>query len=172
MADNLADFKHFRVVEEWEKRVEIITPVLKDDAERAYIFQILLKKRQEIRQIQVVIETGLMIVDFDPDGLAKKNLFLAIDTILGNIEKKPRKKRASLNRHLSSNLQEISLLVEGMSCPACAALIEIALKKDGRIEDASADLETKEVKVYGLLNKDEVIDKIEELGYKHILGAE
>ena len=171
MVDKLTDFKHFRVVEEWEKRVEIITPVLKDDDERAYVFQILLKKRPEIRQIQVVVETGFIIIDFDPDGLTKKNLFIAMDAVLGNIEQKPRKKRAPRKKHLTGHLQEISLLVEGMSCPACAALIAIALKKDSRIEDASADLKTKEVNVYGLISKAEVIDKIEQLGYKHIVDA-
>ncbi len=155
----------------WERRVKIISPVIQNDPERAYIFQILLKKRPEVRQMQEDVLSGGMIIDFDPLTMTKNKLFNVIDEVLGNIQKKSQTDREPANNQAFSNVQEILLMVEGMSCPACAALIEMSLKKDHRVEDASADLETKEVKVYGMISKQALIEKIEKLGYKHITDA-
>jgi len=42
------------------------------------------------------------------------------------------------------------------------------LKKMPGVQDACAELETKEVMVYGSVSEADLIKKIEDLGYKHI----
>lgn len=165
MSKAVISYKNFQVVKSWDNRVKVISPVLIGEPERAYIFQILLNKRPEIKEMLLTVQSGEVDIKFDAESLPKENLLTAMDAILGNVGNKSLKVDKKI---LPGNPVELKLLVEGMSCPACALLIEMALKKDDQIVDASANLETKVVKVYGALSKDQVIAKIEKLGYKHV----
>lgn len=168
MSSTLTEYKNFHVVKTWENRVKLLSPVLAGEPERAYIFQILLNKRPEIKEMLLTVKSGEVDIRFAEALLPRENLLKAVDAILGNVAKKSSQID---KKKLPGNPKEINLRVGGMSCPACALLIEMALKKDEQIVDASADLESKLVRVYGSLSKKQVIDKIEKLGYKAIGDA-
>ncbi|WP_305907252.1 cation transporter [Methylomarinum sp. Ch1-1] len=162
------DTKNFTLVKTWENRIKAVSPVLKDEPDRAYIFQILLNKRPEISELQISVKSGEIDIRYDAEKMPRAALLKAMDAMLANVAKKP---VAAVKKQLPGTPEEIELLVEGMSCPACALLIEMSLKKEEQIVDASADLETKRVKVYGTQSKRQVIEKIEKLGYKHIVES-
>ncbi len=162
-------YQHFDVINGWSRRVEISSDILKGAMDQAYFFEVLLKKRSEIKGILINPDQGLAIIDFNAEKIDQPKLLTIIDTILGNLKQKNSIKRQHANDSDSQNdIQEIRLLVDGMSCPACAALIKVALKKMPGVEDAYAELESKEVVVYGSLPEQRLIQKIEELGYKQI----
>ena len=77
--------KNFQLVHQLTRRIRILSPVLKNDQERGYIFEILLKKRPEIKKVRSVYGLGSVVVEFDPNHLPKKNLLILLDAVLGNI---------------------------------------------------------------------------------------
>lgn len=79
---------HFQLIHQLTRRIRIISPVLKNDLERSTIFEIILKKRLEIKKVRSVVALGCVIIEFDPAGLPKKNLFILLDAVLGNIAQK------------------------------------------------------------------------------------
>ena len=81
-------YKNFRLVHELKRRIRIITPTIKNDRERGYILEILLKKRPEIRRIRTIFRIGSVVIEFDPVKLPKKNLLILLDAVLGNIAQK------------------------------------------------------------------------------------
>ena len=80
--------KYFQLVHQLKRRIRILSPVLKKDQERGYIFEILLKKRPEIKKIRSVYSLGSVVIEFDPSSLPKKNLLVLLDAVLGNIARK------------------------------------------------------------------------------------
>lgn len=168
MTNRHVEYKHFKLIKAWENRVKVLSPVIQDNPERAYIFQVLLNKRPEITELLITVDKGEIDVRFIPESLPKESLLSAMDAVLGNVSKK----NTIDKKQLPGTPHQIDLRVDGMSCPACALLIEMALKKDDQVVDANADLETKEVRVYGTLSKQQVIERIEKLGYTHIMDAE
>ena len=161
--------QNFTLKSQWAKRVEIQSDILQTSPDLVFIFETLLKKRPEITQLSVNRHNGVAIIDFNADKLSTDSLFDIVDVILGNLKSKSVKKTIVKPEWASSDvIKEISLKVDGMSCPACAALIKVSLKKHQKILDVNADFETKDVVVYGTLCKAEIIQMIEELGYKHI----
>ena len=63
-------------------------------------------------------------------------------------------------------VQEVDLAVEGMTCASCALLIEMVLKRDPGIKQASVNFGTSTLTVHGQLTKDDVSAKVATLGYK------
>ncbi len=165
MSSEAIEYKNLRLVKTWENRVKVVAPALRNEPERAYIFQILLNKRPEIKELLITVQSGEIDIKFTPDSLPQECLLSAMDNVLGSVA---RKSSPVGKKNLPGSPQEIELRVGGMSCPACALLIEMALKRDEQVVDASADLETKLVKVFGSLSRQQVIERIEKLGYKHI----
>ncbi len=169
MSSQSIEYKSFKLIKAWEDRIKARTPVLKGEPERAYIFQVLLNKRPEIKELLITVKTGEIDIKFDSSNLPKASLLTAMDAILANVAKKA----ACIDKkQLPGTPHEIKLLVEGMSCPACALLIEMALKKDEQIVDANVNLETKEVVVYGTLTIQQIVEKVEKLGYKQVIGQQ
>ncbi|MDD5412898.1 MAG: cation transporter [Methylobacter sp.] len=158
--------KNFQLVHQLTRRIRIISPILKNDQERSYIFEILLKKRPEIKRIRSVYALGSVVIQFDPIKLPKKNLLIVLDAVLGNIALKQIDQHKQQKKIFDGPLQEIDLAVEGMTCASCALLIEIVLKRDSRIKQASVNFGTSTLTVYGQLTKDDVGAKVETLGYK------
>ena len=70
--------KNFQLVHQLKRRIRILSPVLKNDQERSYIFEILLKKRPEIKRIRSVYALGSVVIEFDPIRLPTKNLFILV----------------------------------------------------------------------------------------------
>jgi Cu+-exporting ATPase len=158
--------KHFQLAHQLSRRVRIISPLLKNDAERCTIFEIVLKKRPEIKATRSVVALGCVIIEFDPAGLPKKNLLIMLDAVLGNIGQAQVSSRTAEKKVFDGKLQEIDLAVEGMSCASCALLIEMVLTRDTRIKTASVNFGTATLTVHGQLSKDDVDKKVTELGYK------
>ena len=158
--------KHFQLEHQLSRRVRIISPLLKNDAERCTIFEIVLKKRPEIKATRSVVALGCVIIEFDPAGLPKKNLLIMLDAVLGNIGQAQVSSCTAEKKVFDGKLQEIDLAVEGMSCASCALLIEMVLKRDARVKDASVNFGTATLTVRGQLSKDDVDKKVTELGYK------
>ena len=63
-------------------------------------------------------------------------------------------------------VQEVDLAIEGMTCASCALLIEMVLKRDPGIKQASVNFGTSTLTVHGQLTKDQVGAKVATLGYK------
>jgi len=80
--------KNFKLVHELKNRIRITVPILEKDPERTYIFEIILKKRPEIKSIQSVPEIGSVTLYFDHKALPIGNLLTLLDMVLGNIGKK------------------------------------------------------------------------------------
>ena len=161
-------YKNFTLVHDLERRIRIMTPVLKKDHERSRIFEILLQKRSEIKRIRSVIQLGSVVIEFDPHHLPKTNLLILLDAVLGNMGSKMTQPVIQKNPKikLSGQLRDIDLAIEGMTCASCALLIEMVLKRDNRIKAVSVNFGTETVTVQGQLNKEDVSNSIEKLGYK------
>jgi len=158
--------KNFHIVHQLARRIRIVSPILKNDQERAYIFEIILKKRPEIKRVKTVWEIGSMVIEFDPAGLPKKNLLILLDAVLGNIANKNPTLPNHEKKHFEGKLQDIDLAVEGMSCASCALLIEMVLKRDERVKTASVNFSTSTLNVQGQLTKDDVGQLVDKVGYK------
>ena len=158
--------KNFQLVHQLTRRIRIISPVLKNDQERGYIFEILLKKRPEIKKIRSVFALGSVVIEFDPTRLPEKNLLILLDAVLGNIARKKADQHKEQKKTFDGPVQEVDLAVEGMTCASCALLIEMVLKRDPRIKQASVNFGTSTLTVHGQLGKDEVDAKVATLGYK------
>lgn len=159
-------FKNFRLVHQLSRRIRIESPILKKDQERGYIFEILLKKRPEIKAVRSVFSLGSVVIEFDPASLPKKNLLILIDAVLGNIAHKQSIDHQAGKKDFDGPLQEVDLAVEGMTCASCALLIEMVLKRDPAIKQASVNFGTETLTVHGQLDKDEVGARVASLGYK------
>ena len=165
MDSEINSYKNFRLVHQLKRRIRIISPVLKKDLERCYILEILLKKRSEIKHIRSVSSLGSVIIEFDPAHLPKKNLLILLDAVLGNIAQEQSESGNKKNEQFSGPTEEVDLAVEGMTCASCALLIEMVLKRDPLIKSANVNFATETVTVHGRLDKQQVSEKIEMLGY-------
>lgn len=169
MDSDTPTFKHFQLQHQLKNRIRIVTPVLKKDPERGYIFEILLKKRPEITSVRSVFEIGSVAIEFDGSRLPKKNLLIMLDAVLGNIAQKQPTLKKDRKKRFEGPVQDIDLAVEGMSCASCALLIEMVLNRDERVKTASVNFATQTVNVQGQLSKNDVVEQIEKLGYSAVL---
>ena len=169
MASDNPEYKHFHIQHALKNRIRIITPVLKNDTERGYIFEILLKKRPEITAVRSVFGIGSVVIEFDSSRLPKENLLIMLDAVLGNIAQKKPTIKKDKKKHFEGPMQAIDLAVEGMSCASCALLIEMVLNRDERIKSASVNFATQSVNVQGQLSKIDVVEQIEKLGYNALM---
>ena len=169
MDSEILGYKHFRIQHELSHRVRIISPVLKNDPERCYILEILLKKRSEITKVRTVCDIGSVVIEFDANRFPKKNLLIMLDAVLGNIAQKQPVMRTDKKKQFDGPVQDIDLAVEGMSCASCALLIEMVLNRDQRVKTASVNFATQTVNVQGQLSKADVVQQIEKLGYSALM---
>lgn len=165
MDTSAPSFKHFRLVHQLSRRIRIVSPLLKNDRERGYIFEILLKKRPEIKKVRSVFAIGSVAIEFDAARLPKANLLIMLDAILGNLAMKSPQRVKAGKKTFSGAVQEIDLAVDGMTCASCALLIEMVLNRDERIKTANVNFATETVTVHGELGKEDVRQRIERLGY-------
>jgi len=166
MDTTTSSYKHFKLAHQLKRRIRVIAPVLKNEQERCYIFEILLKKRPEIKRVRSTVALGSVVIEFDPGRLPKTNLLIMMDAVLGNIAHKSVSQVRSKKIDLSGPLQEVDLAVEGMTCASCALLLEMVLKRDPKVKQASVNFGTESLTVQGQLSKDEISAKVESLGYK------
>jgi len=163
----MSAYQNFSLVHQLKRRIRIVTPILKNDPERSYIFEILLKKRPEIKKVRTTFALGSVVIEFDPKHLPKVNLLILLDAVLGNIGKSGKGPALyGKKMEFSGPVQEIDLAVEGMTCASCALLLEMVLKRDSRVKQVSVNFGTETLNVHGQLSKDDVCTRIESMGYK------
>ena len=73
---NQAPLLHCHIAHQTQRRVRIVAPSLRKSPERAYLYEILLRKHPAIRHVQLTSELGSVAVWFDPHTLPKGRLFL------------------------------------------------------------------------------------------------
>ena len=139
--------------------------MLKNDRERTVIFEILLKKRPEIKKVRSVFAIGSVVIEFDSKKLPLENLLTLTDAVLSNLAQRSTPLKVK-KKDLSGPLKEVEMAVGGMSCASCAMLIEMVLNRDERVKQASVNFATETVQVEGLLTKDDVAEALAELGYE------
>ncbi len=155
----------FTVAHQLPRRIRIVSPVLKGDVEKTYLFSILLTKRAGIKQTKVTPGLGSVAIWFDPKELPLSALLEILKALLANL--------ATVQIKLSSNKKPPSLeptvaqfAVEGMTCASCALFIELLLKRDPRIEDARVNFASQTAWVTGCVSKEELFQFLGRLGYK------
>ena len=162
-----------KVVHELKSRVRMISPVLYKDRERAYVLEILLKKREGILDVRTVPDIASIAVRFNPQKLPKDNLVKTLDAVLGNLGLKNTTEAINNsadsghdNENRNLPVQEFNLAIEGMTCTSCALLIEMLLKKDDRIVSANVNYASETAAVTGRISKEDLCSLIDGMGYR------
>lgn len=161
------EFAYMRVVHHLKECVSVTSPVILNDTERAYIVEILLKKHRAVQDVKTVPETGSITINFEPALLTGDKLLIMLDAILGNLGQYKRPTIAMLEQ-VEADLPEhrFHLNIKGMTCASCALLLEMLLKRDSRIHQASVNFATKSATVTGYINQTVLFQMIENAGYK------
>ncbi|CAG0928696.1 partial putative copper-exporting P-type ATPase V, partial [Planctomycetaceae bacterium] len=162
--------RHFHLAHSLKRRVRIVVPTLAKDFERTYLLAILLRKHQGIRSVHTVPEIASAAVYFDPKILPKPKLLGLLDTLIGNLGRPSTQGQNAygLRTQPAPTLpaRDLNLAIEGMTCPSCALLIEVRLKRDPRISSASVNFATETAAVRGALGKEELLAQIGGMGYR------
>ncbi|WP_126446025.1 heavy metal translocating P-type ATPase [Sulfuricystis multivorans] len=161
--------KHFRIVHRLPWRLRLIAPPLVKNPERCYLVEILLRKHAAIRQVRCVQEIGSLTIQYDAALLPEPRLVALVDAVIGNLVAAPARRAVleppTLAVDPTQPVQECLAAVEGMTCASCAALIELSLKRDPRIELAAVNYAAETVTVKGRITKEELFAAIRKLGY-------
>jgi len=158
---------HLRVAHLLSRRVRVIVPALVRQPERAYVLEILLRKRPEIQAVRTVAEIGSVTVHFDPRRLPRETLLSVLETVIGNLAARPAlaSPRRPAPPSSGGTPRQYAAAVEGMTCASCALLLELTLRRDRRVELAQVNFGAGTAVVRGRLSKEEVFEHISQLGY-------
>lgn len=155
---------HIQLVHQTGRRVRVLAPALRRDAEKALLADILLRKHDAVRKVRVVPDLGSVAVHFDPRRLPPDNLLRLLDTVIGNIARAPR--RAVAQAVVADDAcAEINVAIEGMTCASCAALIQLSLGRDARVRSASVNFASETASIIGALDRAAVEKLVAGLGY-------
>ncbi|MDI6749731.1 MAG: heavy metal translocating P-type ATPase [Rhodocyclaceae bacterium] len=160
--------KHFRIVHRLPWRLRLIAPALVKNEERCYLVEILLRKHAAIREVRAVAQIGSVTIQYDAAQLPEPRLVALVDAVIGNLAQArsravPKTERLAVDPN--QPVQECLAAVEGMTCASCAALIELSLKRDPRIDSAAVNYAAETVTVKGRITKDELFAAVKKLGY-------
>lgn len=161
-------FKHFSIEREQRQQINITAPCLFHDTERASILQILLLKRNSIKDVQINLADDSVVIKFDQETLCKDDLLNLLDDVLANFSQKPREKikRTDTRCPRCGGLEkEVSFFVEGMSCASCALYLQMVLSRNKKVSNVNIDYSTKKGFVSGCLSQDDIFDIVEKHGY-------
>jgi Cu+-exporting ATPase len=155
-----------RVVHELSRRIRVHVPALAGDPERLYLLEVLLRKHGGVRDVRSVPAIASVTVHFDPAQLPRAELIGALGLLAERLGSAPRFARAPAPPlEPDAPVTESQLAVEGMTCGSCAALIELALRRDPRVQEASVNFAAATCTVRGALPKQEIAATIARLGY-------
>ena len=159
--------KHYRIVHRLPWRLRLIAPPLVKQEERCYLIEILLRKHAAIREVRAVQEIGSVTIQYDPAQLPEARLVALVDAVIGNLARAARKSAVQPAPTFVAEgpAQECLAAVEGMTCASCAALIELSLKRDPRVEAVAVNYAAETVTLKGHLSKDELFKTVAKLGY-------
>ncbi|MFZ4702181.1 MAG: ATPase P, partial [Candidatus Methylumidiphilus sp.] len=120
----IPSLKHCQVVHQTRQRVRILAPRLRKEPERAYLYEILLRKHPAIRHVQLTADIGSVSVWANPNKLPKQKLLALLDAVLGNLgNASPFQNTAIPQEADTSPARDYHLAVDGMTCASCALLI-------------------------------------------------
>ncbi len=154
----------FAVAHRLTRRLRIVSGLLAKNPERCYLLEILLRKRPEIREVRSVPEIGSLTVHYDPARLPEARLLVTLDALLRNISTRSNAVTPPAAT-CSGPIRESTLAVEGMTCASCALLIEMSLKRDPRVKNASVNFAAASASVAGALGREEIGALVAKLGY-------
>lgn len=169
MAAESKTLEHFQVVHQTRSRMRIVAPGLRKNAERTYIFGVLLRKHPAVKRVRMVPALGSVTVNYDPAAVPAAEFQDFLDTVLGNLGPSPAPTLASaISRELNPKLplHEFHVAVEGMTCVSCALLIEMLLRRDPRVASASVNFATETAQVLTAMSRDELYGTLRRLGYQ------
>ena len=165
---DFATLKNAHVVHILKQRVRLISPQILKDIERAYILEILLKKRAGILAVKTVPEIGSITIQFEPQTLSQQNLLTFTDALLGNLGHASRSDKTLELSQADENhpIQSFNLAIEGMTCVSCALLLEMLLKRDPRIVSASVNFASESAAIRAKMDFTNVCALVEKIGYR------
>ena len=159
--------RHFRLEHHLRRRIRISAPSLRNDVERLYALEILLRKRAGVRSVRVISGLGGLVIDYDPNQIPEKNLCALLDAVIPNLGTAQGSAQAQPENYVpSGTAREINFAIEGISCASCALLIELVLKRDPRIKRATVNMAAQSGMVIGDIPQETVYDIVDKLGYK------
>ncbi len=167
-----AQYESFFLVHNLSRRIRCIIPGLIKDFERTYVLAILLRKHEGILSVRAVPEIASVVVYFDPGILPKSDLLSLLGKLAGNLGKQSKASpRLALTAKPNEDfnhqpLRDFSLSIEGMTCPSCALLIEVRLRRDPRIASAAINFATETAIVRGKIGKEALFAQIGGMGYR------
>jgi len=166
MASGSPTLKHCQLVHQTRRRVRILAPSLRKNTERAYLYEILLRKHPSILDVQLTTALGSVAVWFDPKALPSTKLFVLLDAVLGNLGDAAPFQKAQAVEASDQPEREYNLAVEGMTCASCALLIEMVLGRDPRVVNAKVNFATETASVRAHMDRDALYLKLSHIGYR------
>jgi len=161
-----ASSRNFRILHRLSRRIRIIVPDLRKDPERLYILVMLLKKRPEVKTVRIVPEIASVTIYFDSKKLPAENLLIILDKLLENIVGHRLTPPASARCDATQAVLQTSVAIEVMSCASCALLVEMSIKQDPRVLDASVNYASEIANIEGRLTRDDIAAIVDRIGYK------
>lgn len=156
---------NFRLVHVLRRRIRMLAPALTKDPERAYIFEILLRKHPGISRVRAVPAIGSVVIHFNPRRLPRTNLYLMLDRVLENIGHRASGARPVHEKQPEGPDQQFSLAIEGMTCASCALLLEMTLERNPGVKQARINFAAETASVKGWLSREALFQSIQKLGY-------
>jgi len=159
--------RHFRIEHALRRRIRVLAPSLRKDAERVYALEILLRKRPAIRRVRSVPHLGSLAIDYDPAHLPLPSLIRLLDAVIPSLGQgiagsdEPAEKRRT-----TCDIREINFAIEGMTCSSCALLIELRLRRDPRVHQVSVNMATETAALRGVIPEEDVHAIVRGLGYQ------
>ncbi|MGE4279249.1 MAG: heavy metal translocating P-type ATPase [Magnetospirillum sp.] len=153
---------HIQVVQRLRRRVRVLAPILRGDAERALLLDILLRKHPAIHEVRVVARLGSVAVRFDPRKMPAEHVLVLLDRVVGNLGQARLPNAPAVE---AGEEREISVAVQGMTCASCAALIQLSLGRDPRVRSASVNYASETATIIGGLDRAAVEKLVSGLGY-------
>jgi Cu+-exporting ATPase len=159
-------FQGFRLAHELRRRIRVVVPSLRRDLERTYAAEILLRKHKGIRNVRAIPDLGSLAIDFDPARLPKDSLLKMLDRLIANLGSSPRRAISTGSEpDLAGPSHDFTMAVDGMTCASCALLVEMMLRRDPRVEQATVNYATETAAVRGKLTKESLVELIGRWGY-------
>ena len=167
MTSTLAGQNTITVAHTLRRRVRLLIPALRKQPEKAYVLEILLRKRPEIRRVRAVADIGSVTIHFDPERLSRERLLAQVAAIISRLGgTTPGGAAPSAPEAAECPVTETTLAIEGMTCASCAALIELMLNRDSRVEQATVNFGSETAVVRGCLTRDDIFGLVHRVGYE------
>ena len=159
------ELRNFTIAHGLKRRVRIVSPVIRGDAERAYVLEILLRKNPGVKKVHAVPTIGSLTIHFDPRVLPRPRLLAQLDAVLGNLGQGTKRRTVAAAPELDE-IKEVTVAVEGMTCASCSLLIELQLNRDPRVAHATVNFASETACVTGALSREDVNELVGRLGYQ------